>query len=114
MKPRPHLKRPPPLNPVRKRRRRYAPSDGGGNILGDLLTLPVLGAPRMIHWMAKKLTEEAEQEYLDEGRVRGELLELQQRYDAGEVEEEEYDRQEKTLLERLNAIREFKARQSVA
>ena len=78
-----------------------------------LLTLPVLGAPRIVHWMSKQTIEEAEKEYLDEGLVRGELLDLQQRYDAGEVEEEEYDRQEKALLERLNVIREFKARQSV-
>lgn len=118
MKPRPHLKRPAPmkrptpLNPVRKRRRRYAPSEeGGGDILVDLLTLPVLGVPRLVHWVAKQLTEAIEKEYLDEGRVRGELLELQQRYDMGETEEEEYDMQGKALLERLNAIREFKRQQ---
>ncbi|MBI2855332.1 MAG: gas vesicle protein GvpG [Chloroflexi bacterium] len=64
--------------------------------------------------MAKKLMEETENEYLDKGRVQGELLELQQRYDAGEVEEAEYDRQEKALLERLTAIGEFKARQRTA
>jgi anion-transporting ArsA/GET3 family ATPase len=92
----------------------HAPPDESGNILVDLLTLPVLGAPRMVHWMVKELTGEAEKEYLDEGRVRGELLELQQLYDAGEVKAEEYDWQEKALLERLNAIREYKAQQSAA
>ena len=96
----------------KKRRRRVAPSEGGSNLLVDLLTLPVLGAPRMVHWMAKKLVEEAEKEFLDETKVRGELLELQQRHDASEVEEKEYDRQEKLLLERLSAIREVKAQQS--
>ncbi len=75
----------------------------------DLLTLPVLGAPRMVHWLAKKVTEEAERGLLDEGRVRAQLLELQTRYDLGEVSEEKYDEQERVLLERLNAIREAKA-----
>lgn len=76
------------------------------------LILPVLGVPRMVHWLARTIAEEAERESLDEGRVRAELLELQQRYDAGEVEEEAYDRQEQALLERLNAIRELKAERS--
>jgi len=75
----------------------------------DLLTLPVLGAPRMVHWLAKKVTEEAEGELLDEDRVRAQLLELQTRYDLGEITEEEYERQEKVIVERLNAIREAKA-----
>ena len=75
----------------------------------DLLTSPVLGAPRMVHWLAKKATEEAERELLDENRVRAQLLELQTRYDLGEVSEEEYERQEEVIVERLNAIREAKA-----
>lgn len=78
----------------------------------DWLTLPVLGAPTMVHWLAGKLLEEGERESLDEDRVRGELLELQERYEAGEMGEEEYDRQETALLDRLNAVREAKARQS--
>jgi hypothetical protein len=75
----------------------------------DLLTLPVLGAPRMVHWLAKKVTEEAERELLDEDRVRAQLLELQVRYDLGEVSEEKYAEVESVLVERLNAIREAKA-----
>ena len=63
----------------------------------------------MVHWLAKKVTEEAERELLDEDRVRAQLLELQTRYDLGEVSEEEYEKQENTLVERLNAIREAKA-----
>jgi len=80
-------------------------------ILFNLLSLPALGAPKMAHWLAKTVVEAAEQEALDEGRVRGELTELQERLDAGEIVEEEYDRLERDLLERLNAIRELKAQQ---
>jgi len=77
--------------------------------LADLLTAPVLGAPRMVCWLASKLIEEAERELLDEGRVRAELLELQTHFDLDEINEEEYDQQETVLMEQLNAIREAKA-----
>ena len=75
----------------------------------DLLLLPVLGGPTLVHWIAKTLAEEAEREELDEDRVRGALLELQERYETGDIEEAEYDREERSLLERLNTIREIKA-----
>jgi len=74
-----------------------------------LLTAPVLGVPRGIHWLARKVAEEAEGELLDEDKVRGELLELQMRLDMGEITESEYDEQERTLVERLNAVREAKS-----
>ncbi|MDO8674088.1 MAG: gas vesicle protein GvpG [Dehalococcoidia bacterium] len=74
-----------------------------------LLTLPVLGGPKLVAWLAKTLTEEAERELLDEDLVRGQLLELQTRLDMDEIAEEEYDQQESFLLERLSAIREAKA-----
>lgn len=78
----------------------------------DLLTLPVLGGPRLVHWLARTLVEQAEGELLDEGRVRGQLLELQELYDSGELAEEEYDQQETMLLDRLKAIREVKEQRS--
>ena len=75
----------------------------------DLLTAPILGPIRGVHWLAKKVAEVAEDELLDEDRVHGELLELQMRLDVGEITEEEYDKVEEVLMERLNAIREAKA-----
>jgi len=79
------------------------------SLILDLLTAPVLGPIRGVHWLAKKVAEAAEGELLDEDRVRNELLELQMRLDMGEITEEEYDEQEKVLVEQLNAIREAKA-----
>ena len=75
----------------------------------DLLTSPALGPIRGVHWLANKVTEAAESEVLDESKVRGELMELQIRLEMGEITEEEYDEQERVLVERLNAIREAKA-----
>lgn len=74
-----------------------------------LLNALTFWGPTLVQWTARVLSEEVEKQELDEGRVRGQLLELQQRYDAGEVDEEQYDQEEKPLLERLNAIRQSKA-----
>ena len=79
-------------------------------LLLDLLTLPLLGGPRSVHWLARTIAREAERQFLDEGPVRAELLRLQQRLDAGEIAESEYDQQEKVLLQHLNVIRQLKAR----
>ena len=80
--------------------------------LFDLITLPVLGAPKLVLWLAGIVAEEMEREAMDEGRVRSELMELQQQYETGELADEDYDRQERALLERLNTIRESKAQRS--
>ena len=90
------------------RRKRRPPSGGGGNLLGDVLTLPVLGATRLVIWIAKMTMEAAHREMFDEGAVQGALTDLQMRYDLGEMGEEEYLQQEAALLERLNRIREAK------
>jgi len=80
----------------------------GGDLLTNILTFPILGAPIMVHWVAQKLIEAAEQEELDEGKLQGKLLELQMQYELGEIDDEEYARQETAILERLNAIRKAK------
>ena len=91
-----------------RRRKRERPP-GGGDFLLDVLTLPVLGAPRMVYWIAKKMVETVVQEEFDEGALQGQLLDLQMRYELGEMSEEEYTQQETALLERLRVIREAKS-----
>ncbi len=96
--------------PLRKRRRPAPASTGGSNLLLDALTLPILGAPRMIHWVAGKLAEEVEKQELDEDKLRGQLLDLQMRYDLGDLDDERYTVEEKALLDRLSLIRKVKER----
>ena len=79
------------------------------NLLVDLLTLPILGAPRMVRWIGKKTSEAVEAQEFDEGAIQGQLLDLQMRYEMGEITAEECDEQESALLERLKEIREAKA-----
>ena len=91
-----------------KRRRPVAVQEGGGDVLLDVLTLPVLGVPRLVHWVAKKLIEEVERQEFDEGKLQGQLLDLQMRRELGEIGDEEYSREEAALLNRLNYIRRMK------
>lgn len=77
-------------------------------ILLNLLTLPVLGPIRGVVWVGKELGNQAERELYDDDAVRSELLALEEKLDLGEISEEEYREQEGALLQRLNAIREFK------
>jgi len=79
-------------------------------LITRLLTLPVTGAPLLIERLATLLAEEADRERLDDGSVRGELLSLQERLDAGELSEAEYDRAELRVLRRLKEIRAARER----
>ncbi len=75
----------------------------------DLLTFPVLGPIKGVIWIAEKVAEQVEKELYDEDAVRGQLMELELRYDLGEISEEEYLEAEEALLERLRIIRERQA-----
>jgi hypothetical protein len=77
--------------------------------LTDLLTLPLLGPIKAVKWIAEKVAEQAERELYDEDALRGQLQELELRYDLGEISEEEYLAAEERLLARIRIIRESKA-----
>lgn len=91
-----------------KKSRSAQQEKGAGDLLVDILTAPILGVPRLVHWVANKLAEAAEQEEMDEGKLQGNLLELQMRYELGEIDDDEYDREETAILNKLSAIRRAK------
>lgn len=91
-----------------KRRRPVVVQQGGEDLLLTLLTLPVLGVPRLVHWVGKKLSEEVERQEFNEDKLQGQLLDLQTRHELGEIEDEEYARGETALLNRLSYIRRMK------
>ncbi len=74
--------------------------------LTTLLTLPVAGPIKGVLWIGEKVAEQAEREMYNPEKIRGKLMELELRYDLGEISEEEYLAAEDELLERLNMIRE--------
>ncbi len=62
----------------------------------------------LVIFIGKKLNELIEKETSDAGVLKERLMELQMRFEMGEIEEEEYDKREEELLEMLEKIRSEK------
>lgn len=73
-------------------------------LIRGILTLP-LAPVRGTLWLAEALAEEADRELYDEERIMRELLDLELREDAGELDAAERERREDELLERLEIAR---------
>ncbi len=70
------------------------------NILLAPITLPT--------WIGQRVGEAAYNTLSDDSALRQQLLQLQMRFELGEMEEEEYDRREADLLERIERARKVK------
>ncbi|BET46438.1 gas vesicle protein GvpG [Kitasatospora aureofaciens] len=69
-------------------------------LISEVLLLPF--APvRGSAWAIRQVLDEAERIYYDPATVRAELARLEEQLEAGEITEEEFDRQEDELLDRL-------------
>ncbi|MGW2747303.1 gas vesicle protein GvpG [Streptomyces sp. NPDC001450] len=69
-------------------------------LIGEVLLLPF--APvRGSAWVIGQVLREAERIYYDPATVRAELARLEEQLEAGEITEEEFDRREDELLDRL-------------
>lgn len=72
-------------------------------IIDDILLAPVKG----IVYLAKKIHELAEEELADTGeKIKRELLDLQMLFETDQISEAEYQKKEKDILERLEALKE--------
>jgi hypothetical protein len=81
-------------------------------LLIQLLGAPIILPAKGLMFVLDKIREQAENEVLDEGKVHQQLLELQMLLDLGQITEEEFYQVEEELLERLDAIMEFKEEQA--
>ncbi len=77
-------------------------------LLSEILLSPVSVPVRTVEFVMKRIKDQVESEYLDEGKVQAELLDLTLRYDRGEIDDAEYNEQEAAILEHLNVIRAYK------
>ncbi|WP_369173741.1 gas vesicle protein GvpG [Streptomyces sp. R28] len=69
-------------------------------LIGEVLLLPF--APvRGSGWVVRQVLHEAERIYYDPAAVRAELASLEEQLTSGEIDEEEFDRREDELLDRL-------------
>ena len=73
-------------------------------LLLDLLAAPIMLPAKGLVFVVEKIREQAENELLDDGKIRMQLLELQALLDLGEITEEEFYQVEEELLDRLDAI----------
>jgi len=73
-------------------------------LIDSILLAPLNG----IIWLADKINEAAEAELNDDGKIKGELMQLQLKLELDEISEEDYQEREKELLARLDAIRDSK------
>jgi len=73
-------------------------------LLDDLLLAPIKG----VVFIAEKIKEQAEGEFLNEEGVRQELRELYQLVETEKISEEEFTQREEQLVERLEEIEEYK------
>lgn len=69
-------------------------------LIGEVLALPLAPA-RGTLWVLRQVVAEAERQYYDPSAVRKELALLTERFEAGEIDETEFDRREDELLARL-------------
>ena len=69
-------------------------------LISSILLLP-LAPVRGVVWVAEQLAEQAERELYDPGSIRRQLEELAMALESGEIDEDEYDREEAMLLGRL-------------
>jgi len=74
--------------------------------LFKLLTFPVSGPVTGTRWVLQTLLEEAERAYYDPAAIRQQMADLEAKHAAGLISEEELDRQEEALLERLMEARQ--------
>ncbi len=70
-------------------------------LIDDLLVLPLKGFCGIF----KTIHDMVEREWSDETHIQETLIALRLRFELDEIGEQEYDRQEKELLHRLDAAR---------
>lgn len=69
-------------------------------LIGEVLLLPF--APvRGSAWVIGQVLQEAERIYYDPATIRAELARLVEQLESGEIDEEEFDRVEDELLDRM-------------
>jgi len=76
-------------------------------LIWDILSAPVLGIPKAVKWLGEKVDEVVQQELSEEeNKLKGELIACQMKLEMGDISQEEYDKKENEILERIRQLNE--------
>jgi hypothetical protein len=78
--------------------------------LFKILTFPVSGPVSGTRWVLQTILTEAERRHYDPAVIRQEMAELEAQHRSGRISDEEFDRREEALFERLIEAREYQQR----
>jgi hypothetical protein len=73
-------------------------------IIDDILLAPFKG----LQFIVKSIQETAQSEFMDEDAVRRDLTTLYMQLETGKITEDEFEQEEKGLVERLEEIDNYK------
>src|SRR2546423_9829042 len=73
-------------------------------LVDDLLFMPIDG----IKFVFRTILKTAEEQYLDDAPLKEQLLELEVRFDAGEITEKEYTKEQAAILRALREVQHRK------
>jgi hypothetical protein len=79
----------------------------------DLLMAPITAPIKGLTWIGEKILEQADPQLDEAENLKKQLLELQLRFDMGDIDEEDFDIQEEELLLAIQAL-EDEARRNAA
>lgn len=83
-------------------------------LLRKMLTSPVTGPLDTAMLVARRINDQVSEEYLDEGKVQADLLDLTMRYEHGELDDAAFEEQQEAILDHLNDIRAYKEEAAAA
>ncbi|MEU8826300.1 gas vesicle protein GvpG [Streptomyces sp. NPDC048636] len=61
----------------------------------------------LIGWVLRQLLTQAEREYYNPANIQGELIALESQLEEGLIDEEEFERREDVLLDRMEEARRW-------
>ena len=79
-------------------------------LLTTLLFFPVAGPVAGIRWSLSKVQSVVEEELTDDTPVKQDLMELQMKFELGDITDAEYAEQEVVIMARLREVREWRER----
>jgi hypothetical protein len=83
-------------------------------LLTNILLAPFLGPVNGTKWTLDKVERAVREELTDDSSVKNDFMELQMKLELGEIDDDEYLRQEGIIMQRLREVREWREKFGMA